>query len=233
MLRPTPLHTLARPAACLIALACAAAPALADRGHSASTAAASTATTVTNASGTISQLNYNDAGYVDGLVLGTSTLLRFPGRVCNGVSTLGAVGQSVTYSGSATTNAATGLQAVRVSSLTNASTAASYTAPVAPTSSAYAATAGTLTRLNFDGAASINGFLFTPTGSSTPVLVAFGGAVRSTTLTPLLTVGAAVTVSGTTTEGETPCGTTSAVSTVRATTLVVGGSSFSFGSGRR
>lgn len=195
-----------------------------------SDASTTTGTAVTSATGTIVQANYNDQGVIDGFIVDTSTLLKFPGRVCGGVTTLGAVGQAVTYSGTAYANATTGISAVRVSALTNTSTSATYTAPVTPTSTAYAATDGAITRLNFDTAGGINGVLFTPTGSSTPVLVKFGGSVRDTTLIPLLVVGAAVNVVGTTTTGETYCGT-AAVSTVRATTMTVGGTAFTF-SGR-
>lgn len=205
-----------------------AAPAHAGGRQSSGSAGVSVTTTVTNASGTISQLNYNEQGYVDGFVLGGTTLIRFPSRVCSGVGSLGAVGNTVTYSGSAVTNASTGLQAVRISAYTNTTTAASYTPPTAPTTSAYAATAGTITLLNYDRAGAINGFVFTPSGSTTALLVKFGGAVRNTTLTSLLVAGSAATVTGTTTEGETHCGATAAVGTVQATTLVVGGSTFTF-----
>lgn len=190
-------------------------------------AGTTTGTAVSSASGTIVQANYNDQGVVDGFVVDSSTLLKFPGRVCGGATTLGAVGQAVTYSGTAYTNATTGITAVRVSALTNTTTSATYTAPTAPTSTAYAATDGSITRLNFDAAGGINGVLFTPSGSTAPVLVKFGGAVRDTTLTPLLVVGAAVNVVGTTTTGETYCGT-AAVSTVRATSLTIGGTVFTF-----
>lgn len=190
-------------------------------------ATTTTGTAVASASGTIVQANYNDQGVIDGFIVDSSTLLKFPGRVCGGVTTLGAVGQAVTYSGTAYANATTGISAVRVSALTNTSTSATYTAPTTPTSTAYAATDGTITRLNFDQAGGINGVLFTPLNSTTPVLVKFGGGVRDTTLTPLLVVGAAVNVVGTTTTGETYCGT-AAVSTVRATTLTVGGTVFTF-----
>ena len=94
-----------------------------------------TTTTVTNATGTITQLNYGADGEARGFLIGANVLLTFPSNICGGVSTLGAVGNSVTYSGTAST-ATSGFETVRVSSFTNANTKTSYTAPTA-TSTAY------------------------------------------------------------------------------------------------
>src|SRR5215467_2880407 len=58
-----------------------------------------TATTVTNVTGTISQVNYDSNGSVEGFLVGTNVLLNFPTNVAGGISTLGAAGNSVTYSG--------------------------------------------------------------------------------------------------------------------------------------
>src|SRR5579862_6720418 len=77
--------------------------------------AATTTTTITNATGTISQLNYGSNGAVEGFLVGTNILLNFPTTICGGIGTLGAVGNSITYSGTAVT-ATSGFQSVRVTS---------------------------------------------------------------------------------------------------------------------
>ena len=109
---------------------------------------------------------------------------------------LGAAGNSVIYSGTAITFAS-GFQAVTVSSFTNNSTKATYTKPsVSPSRpAAYPATAGVIDQLNYDTSGEIDGFVFTPTGSTTKLFVDISPRPNAT-LTPLLKVGATVTVTG-------------------------------------
>lgn len=158
-------------------------------------------TAVTNATGTIAQLNYGPNGTVEGFLLSGSTiLLEFPSNVTGGINTLGAAGNSVTYSGTAVTSS-TGFQTVRVTSFTNNTTKATYSAPTAgtgtpSTATTYGPTSGTVRQLNYDDNGNIDGFLFLPSGSSTPVFVSTGGQ-GSATLKTLLTVGATVSVTGT------------------------------------
>src|SRR5215472_12984828 len=75
-------------------------------------------TTITNATGTISQVNYGTDGIADGFLLGTNVLLIFPGFTTGGIAALGAVGNSVTYSGEAVANSS-GFETVTVTSFTN------------------------------------------------------------------------------------------------------------------
>src|ERR1700733_13921544 len=122
-----------------------------------------TATTITNATGTIAQVNYNESG---------ATVQSFLTTVCAGVASLGAAGNSVTYSGTALTFSS-GFQSVTVSSFTNNTTKATYTKPSPSPSkpAAYPATAGIIDQLNYDTTGSIDGFVFTPTGSTTKLFV--------------------------------------------------------------
>jgi hypothetical protein len=191
----------------LAILACGAANALADDHNNANT----TTTTVTAVTGTITQLNYGADGTINGFLLGTNVVLSFSESVCGGIGTLGAVGNTVTYSGRATTNTATGFETVNVTSFTNG--AKTYTsASPEPAPVAFGPTAGTVGAFNYsDGG--INGFRF---GS---VLVVTG--TPSTTLAPLLLAGAAVTVTGTT-ETETTCATVPPLTVVNATSLTFG-----------
>jgi hypothetical protein len=46
---------------------------------------ATTTTTVTGVPGTISSLNYDENGTIDGFLLGTNILLSFPTDVCGGI----------------------------------------------------------------------------------------------------------------------------------------------------
>jgi hypothetical protein len=180
-----------------------------------------TSTTVTNVSGTIAQLNYGNEGTIEGFLIGTNVLLSFPANVAGGIGTLGVVGNSVTYSGTAVTNSS-GFQSVRVTSFTNNTTKATYTTTTA-TSTAYGPTSGTVKQLNYDPSGSIDGFLFTPSGSTTAVFVATGSRA-SATLKPLLTVGAAISVTGTTAVNLTPvCVAAGTLLAVDATSLTVGG----------
>src|SRR5580700_6794815 len=101
-----------------------------------------TATTITNATGTIAQVNYNESGAtVQSFLVGTNIILSFPTTVCAGVASLGAAGNSVTYSGTALTFSS-GFQSVNVTSFTNNTTKASYTQPTPSKPAAYPATAG-------------------------------------------------------------------------------------------
>jgi hypothetical protein len=180
---------------------------------------AATTTTVTNATGTIALLNYGDDGEVHSFLIGTNILISFPTNICGGVSTLGIVGNSVTYSGTAVT-AASGFESVRVSSFTNNTTKGTYTAP-ASTSTAYGPTSGAVKQLNYAGDGSIDGFLFTASGSSSAIFVSTGGRA-STTLTSLLTVGATVSVTGTTSPSMSACSSTGALESVDASSLTIG-----------
>jgi hypothetical protein len=77
-------------------------------------------------------------------------------------------------------------------------------------------------QLNYSPDGSIDGFMFLPSGSTTPVFVETG-ARSSATLQPLLTVGATVSVTGNTAPAETsPCGVTGALTAVDATSLTIG-----------
>src|SRR5208282_4704716 len=88
-----------------------------------------TATTITSATGTITQVNYNESGAtVQSFLVGTNIILSFPTAICAGVASLGVAGNSVTYSGTAVTFSS-GFQSVTVTSFTNNTTRATYTKP--------------------------------------------------------------------------------------------------------
>jgi hypothetical protein len=89
-----------------------------------------TSATVTSVTGTITQLNYGDGGAIEGFLIGTNVLLTFPTNVSGGIGSLGVAGNSVTHSGSAVTSSS-GFESVRVSSFTNNTTKATYTAATA------------------------------------------------------------------------------------------------------
>lgn len=180
-----------------------------------------TTTTVTSVSGTITQVNYGTDGMVDGFLIGANVLLTFEPDPATGIASLGAVGNSVTYSGAAVTSS-TGFESVRVTSFTNNSTKATYTPPTtAAVPVTYGPTSGTVKQLNYDGAGNIDGFLFTPSGSSTPIVVSTGSQA-SATLKPLLTVGATVSVTGTSETAAATCTSTGALAVVNATSLTIG-----------
>lgn len=185
----------------------------------------STTSTVTDATGNISQLNYGPGGNVQGFLIGTKILLMFPGNVSGGVGSLGAVGNSVTYSGSAVT-ASSGFQSVRVTTFTNTTTKATYTAPTS-TSATYGPTSGKVDQLNYQPNGAVDGFLFTPTGAASPILVTFGRQQSGSTLSTALVAGATVAVTGNsrTTTG----GSTTAIEVVHATQLAIDGQNFVFG----
>jgi hypothetical protein len=184
-----------------------------------------TATTVGPVTATITALNYDESGAaVNGLLVGTNVLLTFARPVCGGIGTLGAVGNSVTYSGMALT-LASGFQVVHVTSFTNGSI--TYPPPAPPKPAAYPATAGTIGQLNYGETGSVNGFVFTPT-SGPKVFVDIGKP--STTLAPLLTVGASVSVTGTL-EAPPQCAQTGALSEVDATSLTIGTTTYPIRSG--
>jgi hypothetical protein len=188
-----------------------------------------TATTVTNATGTITQLNYGNHGQVQGFLIGTNIVLSFPPNICGGSGALGVVGNAVTYSGTAFT-ATSGFESVHVSSFTNNTTNAAYTAPTS-TSTAYGPTSGAIKQLNYSGNGSIDGFWFTPSGGSSSIFVSIGGR-SSTTLTSLLTAGAMVSVTGTTSARMGACSSTVALETVDASSLVIGSQTIVINGGR-
>ncbi len=180
-----------------------------------------TATTVTNATGTITQLNYGEDGTIEGFLLGTNILLSFPTNICGGIGTLGVAGNAVTYSGTARTNSTTGFQTVRVTSFTNGTI--TYTSTTStPTSTAYGPTSGTVKLLNYSSGGAVDGFLFT-SGSTTVLVVTGSGA--SATLKPLLTVGGIVSVTGTTsTKPTSACvATGTPTGVVKASSLIING----------
>ncbi|GEM_PF-3101265 len=193
-----------------------------------------TAATVGPVSATITALNYNESGAaVNGFLVGTNVLLVFPKPVCGGVASLGAVGNSVTYSGVALTFPS-GFQTVNVTSFTNGSITYPPAAP--PKHSAYPTTAGTITQLNYGEAGFVNGFVFTP-ASGPKVFVNVG--VPNSTLAPLLTAGASVSVTGTL-EPPPACAPSGTISEVDASSLTIGtttypihGMGMGFGFGRR
>lgn len=177
-----------------------------------------TSTTVTSVTGTITQLNYGNGGEVDGFLIGTDILLSFPSNICGGLGTLGAVGNSVTYSGTEFT-ATSGFESVQVNSFTNNTTKATYTAPSSSSSTTYGPVSGTVKQLNYANDGSINGFLFT--ASSSTIFVSIG-YTSSTTLTSLLTVGATVSVTGTTSPSMSACASTGTIESVNASSLTIG-----------
>jgi hypothetical protein len=187
----------------------------------AQTSDASTTTTVTGVTGTVTQLNYGNGGSVEGFLIGTNTLLLFPMGICGGVSTLGVVGNSVTYSGSEITSTS-GFSSVVVTSFTNNTTKATYTAPTSATTSTsttYGPTSGTVKQLNYANDGSIDGFLFTAGGAT---LFVSTGTQASATLATLLTVNGAVSVTGKEGAGANSCASTSSLTEVNATSLTVG-----------
>lgn len=183
--------------------------------------ASTTATTVTNVTGTIAQLDYDSNGAVEGFLAGTNILLTFPTNICGGPGTLGVAGNSITYSGSETA-ATSGFETVVVSSFTNNTTKATYTAPAATSTAAtYGPTSGTVKQLNYAPGGAVDGFLFAASGSTASVFVSTGQRA-SGTLTPLLTAGAAVSVTGTTSPAMAACTSTGALEAVDASSLTIG-----------
>ena len=110
--------------------------------------------------GTVSQVNYNEHGTIDGFVVGTS-LLSFP-KVCGGLGSLNVTG-SVTYSGNSRKDSDAPLSIVSVNSF--APSSGPYTVATSTTAT-IDSTAGTLGNLNYDSDGEPNGFLWT---SSAPV----------------------------------------------------------------
>jgi hypothetical protein len=176
-------------------------------------------TAVTNATGTISQLNYGTDGSVQGFLIGSNILLSFPTHICGGIGSLGVAGNSVTYSGTEFTTTS-GFETVEVSSFTNDTTKATYTLPTfnsKPT--AYGPTSGTIAQLNYGAGGSIDGFVFSAGGSS--ILVSTG--IRaSSTLTSLLAKGTTVSVTGTTSPALSACTSTGTIEVVDASSLTIG-----------
>jgi len=188
-----------------------------------------TTTTVTNATGTISQLNYGSDGEVAGFLVSTNILLLFPAQICGGLSGLGAVGNSIAYSGTSVTTSS-GFQTVVVTSFTNDTTKATYTAPTSNSSTAYSPTSGTVKQLNYANGGAIDGFLFTPSGSASAIFVTTG-PYGTASLSTLLTVGATVSVTGTTSPSMGACSATSAIEVVNASSLTIGSQTVVFAGG--
>jgi hypothetical protein len=175
----------------------------------------------------IAQSNYSDlGGTVNGFLIGSNVLLTFSKAVCGGIGTLGAAGNSVTYSGSAFTSTS-GFQTVNVTSFTNHTTSATYPPSTTPSKpSAYPLTAGTIVQLNYEPeTGGINGFVFKAGSAGLFVDIGFANS----TLMPLLKVGAAVSVVGTmeaTPQCAPPAGT---ISEVYASSLTIGGTAYPVG----
>jgi hypothetical protein len=170
---------------------------------------------------TVTQVNYDESGgTVDGFLAG-NYLLTFAKSVCGGTGTLAGAGNTVTFSGT-TRSTTTGVEVVNVTSFKNGSI--TYPPVVTPTKpSAYAATAGTITKLNYNpDNGAVNGFLFTPT-TGAEVFVDVGNP--SATVVALLKVGTAVTVTGLL---EVPgvCAATGTISEVDASSLTIGGTAY-------
>lgn len=165
-------------------------------------------------------------GTVDGFLIGANVLLTFSRPVCGGIGALGAVRNSVTYSGSARTSTA-GFQTVNVTSFTNGAIAYPPAAPAKP--SAYPLTAGKITQLNYSPeSGAIDGFVFTPvTGRKVFVDVGNPG----TTLAPLLTVGAPISVIGTL-EAPGAGAPTGTILEVDASSLTIGSTAYPIGGNR-
>jgi hypothetical protein len=180
-----------------------------------------TTTTVSGATGTIIQLNYGSDGTVSGFLIGTDVLLAFPTPVTGGIATLGAVGSTVTYSGTAVTSSS-GFESVRVSSFKDGT--ATYTAPTsAPTPAAYPSTAGTVKQLNYNAQGDIDGFVFLPSVTGATEILVLTAPQASATLKPLLTVGATISVTGDSETGSpTSCTASGALAVVDATSLTIG-----------
>lgn len=186
------------------------------------------ATTVTNATGTITQVNYDSNGNVQGFLLGANTLLTFSGTVCGGLSTLGVVSNSVTYSGTVFT-ASSGFETVSVTSFTNTTTKAMYTM-ASFNGTAYGPTTGTVAQLNYANGGAIDGFVFAPSGGASSIFVSTGPRASST-LTSLLTVGATVSVTGETSSRLSACSASGTLAAVDATALTISGQTIVIGGG--
>jgi len=183
-----------------------------------------TTTTVTSVTGTITQTNYGEDGAVEGFLIGSTTLLTFPTNVGGGIGTLAAVGNSVTYSGTAVTTSA-GFESVRVTSLTNNTTKVTYSSSTTvSTTTAYGPTSGTVKQLNYNSDGTIDSFVFTPASSTTSLLVVTGEGA-SATLKPLLTIGGTVSVTGTeqTAAATSACVASGVLTVVQASSLIISG----------
>ena len=184
-----------------------------------------TGTTVTNATGTISQLNYGGNGQVEGFLIGTNILLEFPWNPAAGIASLGAVGNNVTYSGTSVTNTTTNFSTVHITSFTNNTTKATYSSSTnSQVPTAYGPTTGQVKQINYDESGSIDGFVFLPSGSTTPVFVSTGSGASST-LKPLLAGNPTASVTGTTMPAAmtAACVSTGALTAVQASSITVGG----------
>jgi hypothetical protein len=181
-----------------------------------------TTATVTNATGTIAQVNYGTDGTIDGFLIGTNTLLIFPtSSICGGLGALAAAGNSVTYSGTAFTE--NGFTTVLVTSFTNTTTKATFSAsPSASAPTKYGPTSGKVEALNYNSGGPIDGFVFTPDTANAASIFVYTGPRASSTLQSALTVGATVSVTGTTSPKLSACPSTGALEAVDATSLTIG-----------
>jgi hypothetical protein len=192
-------------------------------GHPGEAFSSNASTPVGPVTTTITQVNYDESGGTINGFLAGNFLLVFSKSVCGGIGSLGAAGNTVTFSG--TTRSTTGIEVVNVTSFTNGPV--TYPTVVTPTKpSVYAATAGTITKLNYNAEnGEINGFLFTPiTGAK--VFVDSGNA--KATVVALLKVGAAVTVTGLQ-EAPGVCAATGTILEVDASSLTIGGTAYPLG----
>lgn len=176
-------------------------------------------TTVTNTTGMISQVNYGTDGSVQGFLIGSNILLSFPTDICGGIGSLGVAQDSVTYSGTEYTTSS-GFQTVLVSSFTNDTTKATYTAPTRNSKpTAYGPTSGIIAQLNYGSGGSIDGFVFSAGGSSVFVST---GVRASSTLTSLLVKGGTISVTGTTSPALSACASSGTLEVVNASSLTIG-----------
>lgn len=131
-----------------------------------------TATVVSNVSASIEAYNYDEDGEVNGFMDSTGAILTFNKPVCGGVGSLGAPGNSITYSGILETFVLPPNE-VDVSTFSNIITGATYPPPAIPKPRPYPSTTGTVLQLNYDvETGTINGFAFSTTSGT--VLVDVG-----------------------------------------------------------
>ena len=175
----------------------------------------------------ISQVNYDESGaVVNGFLIGANTLLTFLRPVCGGIGSLGKASDTVTYSGIAQTFGS-GFQNVFVTSFTNG-TITYPPATALPKPTAYPATSGSITQLNYSENGVVNGFVFTPTSGSA-VFVDLGET--NPALAAQLTTGTTVSVTGML-EAPPVCAPAGTISEVDATSLTIGTKTYAIGGHR-
>jgi hypothetical protein len=139
------------------------------------------ASTPVTGSSTISQVNYNEDGSVNGFVITGATLpattgtilLEFP-RICGTVASLSDGGaDAVTFTGNARTDS-DGITTVRVTVYSNTTTSVNMVLATS-TKSAYTSTAGTIGALNYDSSGDVNGFFWTSTTPALPAVLVISG----------------------------------------------------------